>query len=279
MSSQPAIEQTPEPSATASPEATPEPTEAPTQTVSPTPAVTPAPVPPKANEGKQGYIYIPNTKVDYRVMLADDNDYYLDRDENGKKDYHGAIYMDFRNAFGAERRNIILYGHNMKDNSMFTTLHRFEKQDFFGENKTIDFEMFGVKYKYEIVYSGMIDYTKYNHIHTAFQSEDAFLSYFKEGSEHAQFVRSDYEPQPGDQMLTLSTCVSHSINNYEKKRMIVVARMTDVVGEGEHSKAPDSFTYETAAAVFANRTEYANAMMAMANDGELTNGDYTPPGE
>lgn len=228
---------------------TPSATIPPTQTPSRTPEPTPLPTPPYAETGKQGYIYIENTKVDYPVMLASDNDYYLNRNSDGSRNYRGAIFFDYRNADPEKRRNIILYGHNNKDQTRFSTLHSFEKESFFLENETIQFEMFGVIYEYEIVYSGIVDYREYNHIRTIFEDEQDFLDYYQEGAQYAQYVREGYEPMPGDQMLTLSTCVSHSIKDYDYKRMIVVARMKEVIGEGDNSDAPEGYGVQEATAV------------------------------
>lgn len=213
--------------------ATPEPT--------PTPTAPEVPTPPKGELGLIGYIYIDNTKVDYPVVVAEDNEYYLDKDPDGKRQYRGSIFMDFRNVESNQRRNVILYGHNNKDQSMFSTLHRYERESFFLENTEIVFELYGVQYRYEIVYTGMVDYREYNHIRTTFADEQAFFDYYNEGANIAQFVREGYSPQPGDQMLTLSTCVSHSIKDHDYKRMIVVARMEEVLGMGEHSTPPTSF--------------------------------------
>lgn len=218
-----------------------EPEEPTPESPEPTEELVPLPAPPEAELGVVGYIDIPNTKVRYPVVLYSDNEYYLNKDIDGKRDYKGAIFMDYRNAQPEERRNVILYGHNMKDQSMFSTLHFFEKEKFFKNNDELYFEMFGVKYRYEIVYTGVFDYRQYNHINTAFRTENQFLDYYREGAEYAQFMREGYEPWPGDQMLTLSTCVSHGVKDYNYKRMILVARMVAVVGVGEHTAPPESY--------------------------------------
>lgn len=217
QTSQPTVAPTPEP--TQAEEATPEPT----MEAEPTPE--PTPKPPDEAPGKKGHIQIDNTNVDYPIMLAEDNEYYLRLDENGKRNKgRGSIFADYRNADPDQQRNIILYGHNLKDRSMFTTLHKYENEAFFQSNPYINAEIFGEAAQYEIVYSGIIDNRKYLHITTKFNSEEEFVNYFMEGAGNAQFVRDGYRPEIGDEMLTLSTCVSHSVKDFDDKRMVVVAR-------------------------------------------------------
>lgn len=205
---------------------------APVKTTEPTPEPTKEPF---VATGLRGYIVIPNTNVDYPVMIGEDNDYYLGRDNDGNKDVNGSIYFDYRNRDPRRRRNMIIYGHNMKSGQMFATLHKFEKENFFNDNSYLELEMFGKTYEYEIVYSGMIDHRDYYFISTAFKDEQSFIDYFTQGAKHAQFVREGYMPSQGDEMVTLITCVSHSIRDYDYKRLIVVARKVKEIGDATRS--------------------------------------------
>lgn len=197
---------------------------------SPTPEATQKPA--DAEIGKIGHITVDNTKVNYPIMLANDNEYYLRLDENGKRNKgRGSIFADYRNADPDQRRNIILYGHNLKDNTMFTSLHKFENAAFFEKNPYMEIELFGHKNRYEIVYSGIVDIRQYWHIKTDFRSEEEFVQFFTEGVGLAQFVREGYRPEISDEMITLSTCVSHSIKDSDDKRMIVVGRKIREAGD------------------------------------------------
>jgi len=77
-----------------------------------------------------GWITVPFTSIDYPIAQTKDNDYYLRRDLNGENARHGTIFMDCRCAPDGSGYSII-YGHNMKDGSMFGTLKRFGDRDFF----------------------------------------------------------------------------------------------------------------------------------------------------
>ncbi len=114
---------------------------------------------------------------------------------------------------------------------MFTTLHKFENAAFFQKNPYMEIELFGNKNRYEIVYSGTVDIRQYWHIKTMFRSEEEFVQFFTEGAGLAQYVRDGYRPEVSDEMVTLSTCVSHSIKDSDEKRLVVVGRKIREPGE------------------------------------------------
>ena len=208
-------------------------TPAPTPTPEPTPVPTLEPLLQEVEEiinephpsiGKQGHINIPNTKVDYPLMLAEDNEYYLDKDSEGKRNYRGSIFYDYRNADPNKRRNIILYGHNNKDGTMFQTLHRYEDRSFFVDNPKIDLESFGRNYEYEIIYVGNLDDREYVHFETEFQNDQQYVDFLREGVKRAKYVRKGYIPSADDEIITLSTCVSPSMAGADYIRWVVVAK-------------------------------------------------------
>ena len=87
------------------------------------------------NKDIVGWINIPNTKIDYPFVIATDNDFYLRRDLHGKKAVAGTIFMDFRCNRDFTGFNNIIYGHNMKNSSMFSELELFADEDFFEANQ------------------------------------------------------------------------------------------------------------------------------------------------
>ena len=89
----------------------------------------------KENEDVAGWIYCPDTVVDYPVMHGKDNDLYLHHMVNKEYNFAGCIFEDYRNTPGQKDPATILYGHHMKDGSMFHDLHRFGDAAFFDENQ------------------------------------------------------------------------------------------------------------------------------------------------
>ena len=71
------------------------------------------------NEDIVGWIYCEGTPISYPVVQSGDNQYYLHRLINGEYNIAGSIFMDYRNNAELEDNNTIIYGHNMKNNTMF----------------------------------------------------------------------------------------------------------------------------------------------------------------
>ena len=78
------------------------------------------------------WIYIPNTNVDYPILQhPEDDSYYLMHNLDGSYGYPGCIYTELCNTTDFTDYNTVIYGHNMKDGSMFRSLHYYENMDFF----------------------------------------------------------------------------------------------------------------------------------------------------
>ena len=75
--------------------------------------------------------------ISYPVVRGKDNDYYLDRTFTRQKNPSGAIFMDYRNEQGFNSPVCILYGHNMKDRTMFAQLHKYRESAFMEEHPDI----------------------------------------------------------------------------------------------------------------------------------------------
>ncbi len=94
------------------------------------------------NPDTVGWLYIPDTKVDYPVVQAADNEWYLDRNFKGKQASCGTIFMDYQNSNDPLDRNTILYGHNMSGSSslMFSSLTRYKKPGYFQAHPILQFD-------------------------------------------------------------------------------------------------------------------------------------------
>lgn len=93
------------------------------------------------NSETVGWIYIPGTRINYPVVHTSDNEKYLKTTFRGYKSNvsFGAIFMDFNNKHDLSDENIVLYGHNMNDSSMFSTFAKFKEQSFFDANRNVYF--------------------------------------------------------------------------------------------------------------------------------------------
>ncbi|MCZ0704646.1 SrtB family sortase [Natronobacillus azotifigens] len=82
------------------------------------------------NKDYVGWINIEDTTVDYPVVKTGDNEFYLSHNFYKQEDFAGAIFMDYRNSMDKLDKNLILYGHNMKDGSMFGSLKNYLEEDY-----------------------------------------------------------------------------------------------------------------------------------------------------
>ena len=99
-----------------------------------------------------GWLTIPDTGIDYPVMhTPDDSEHYLRRDFYGESASGGTPFLDGRNAAQAEGQNLILYGHNMMDGSMFKPLISYLEPNFRETHKDIFLEIDGRQYHYEVL--------------------------------------------------------------------------------------------------------------------------------
>jgi len=151
-----------------------------------------------------GWILIPDTVVNYPLMRGTDNDYYLNHTWNRKKNSVGSIYLEQLNSPDFTDFNTIVYGHNMKDGSMFAGLRKYQKQSYWEEHPYVYIRSdFGV-YRYEIFssYLAEVDSNTYAMHYFREDSRNAFLSNVIEASA----IETGIQPEHTDRVLTLSTC-------------------------------------------------------------------------
>jgi sortase B len=173
----------------------------------------------KMNKDIVGWIKIDDTKIDYPVVQGKDNEFYLHHDINKKKNVAGSIFMDYRNKVGEYNRNIILYGHDMKNKTMFADLVAYESRWNFENKATIEFDTVYGDGKW-VIFSAYTSDSSFDYIKTDFASDkeyQAFLDTVKGKSLH----HSDVEVTAQDTILTLSTCSSA----FEDARFVVHAKL------------------------------------------------------
>ena len=177
------------------------------------------------NSDTIGWLKIDGMTIDYVVMQAPDEiNKYLRHDFYGKDSTRGCLFVDeYCDIFNSD--NIIIYGHNMKDGSMFGTLDSYADESFYAEHKIIRFDTIYEKHSYEVVAAistsipakdeDVFRYYEY----TSSNDEETFLDY-ADFIEKNKLYDTGVEINPGDKLLTLSTCAYHTTDG----RFIVVAR-------------------------------------------------------
>ncbi len=172
------------------------------------------------NPDTVGYIRIGDSAIDYPVVFSGDNEYYITHTFEKTESKEGAIFMDFRCDYMdfAKTRNVILYGHRMKDGSMFKGLTDYLDKDFYEQNRTIRFDTLYKEYEWE-VFAVFETHVDFYYIETEFGSNEEWMAFMK-----SCYQRSKYQEEttfyPTDIVLTLSTC-----GLAKNKRFVVMARL------------------------------------------------------
>lgn len=162
------------------------------------------------NDEIYAWIHIPNTKIDYPIAQHDGpDDYYLKHNMYGEPEFAGTIYTEKCNKTDFSDPNTLIYGHNMRNGSMFQNLHKFEEQKFFDENQYV----YIYTPRHMMVYHIFAAY-EYDdrHIMNSFDFSDkkVYKNYLKEIFEARSMnvnIRSDEDVTVDDKIITLSTCV------------------------------------------------------------------------
>lgn len=172
------------------------------------------------NKDTVGWLTVNNTRIDYPVVQAKDNDYYLRRDYYQNKNRHGWIFMDYRNNPDELNENTIIYGHNLANQTMFGTL-RYALNSYWykkSANQIITFNTPNENMKFQIFSIYTIPTTN-DYLDITFPTTDAYQSYIDlvKGRSIYDF---NIEVTTGDKILTLSTCA-----NGNDKRLVIHAKL------------------------------------------------------
>ena len=89
------------------------------------------------NEDIVGWIHIPNTNIDYALLKGKTNDTYIHTNYEKKYSFAGSIFLDEDNNSSLTDSNTIIYGHNMKNGSMFANIKKFTDQDYFNNHPEV----------------------------------------------------------------------------------------------------------------------------------------------
>ena len=151
-----------------------------------------------------GWIYGEDTKINYPVVHGKDNTFYLTHMADRSKNSSGSIFMDCRNTERSEFSNEILYGHHMKNGSMFAELQKYKSQEYYEAHSCFYYLTETGNYRLEILRAGIItgDSELY---HLAFESQEEREAYVKrwDGKSKIVPVFSEKNDTP---LMTLSTC-------------------------------------------------------------------------
>jgi len=161
-----------------------------------------------------GWLYCEGTPINYPIMQSDDNDYYLRRLPDGSYNTAGSLFADYRCGEIGETNNYIVYGHNMKNGTMFSSLTKYKSQSYYDEYPTINLLTPEGNYTIELL-GGFVSKPTGGVYNTNLSYETVM-----ELLQHSTF-RSNIEVSEDDRYITLSTCSYE----YENARYVVIGKI------------------------------------------------------
>lgn len=176
------------------------------------------------NTDMVGWIRIEGTNINYPVMQTPDRkDYYLHRNFYEESSDHGTIYVREVCDVFAPSDNVTIYGHHMRDSSMFANLMKYRTKSFWEEHRYITFDTLTEHHTYEIVSVFRTTATQgkgfayHQFVNAANEEEfDQFIATCKRLDYYETGVTAQY----GDKLISLSTCEYTQANG----RLVVVAK-------------------------------------------------------
>ena len=157
--------------------------------------------------------------ISYPVFFQDGTDFYLKHNRTGAYDIYGELYVEGKIKYGHSRTNTIIYGHNMRNGTMFGSLRKYKEASYLAGNEFFWYYTPNGKYRYQI-------FSVYETLYTS----DTFTWFEAPGAEYTAWLdkmnnQSKYETgiraNPNDEVITLCTCTSAG-GDY---RLVLQARM------------------------------------------------------
>ena len=172
------------------------------------------------NEDVVGWVYIEDTKINYPILQGRDNRHYVSTLIDGQYNGAGSIFMDYRNTPDFSDRHTVLYGHNMRNGTMFAGITEYRDQEYYDDHPMGLIMTPDGNFRFEIVASYVASLAD-----PAWQLEfvdDADAAGWLETAMERSPFTSRYQPKAGDRMITLSTCTYE----FDDARFVLVGILT-----------------------------------------------------
>lgn len=168
------------------------------------------------------WLYSAGTQIDYPVVQCDDNAYYLKRMFNGKYNSAGTLFIDYRNLPAFQDPNTLIYGHHMRNGSMFKSITYYEDQEWYESHP---FMLMIAESEIAIIelVAGYRTTSKDHCYDIAISDDVDLMNFAREAKEKSDF-ETETEIRPDDRLVTLSTCAYE----YDGARCIAIGRLESV---------------------------------------------------
>ena len=172
-----------------------------------------------------GWLTLPDTVINYPVTQTEDNEYYLRHLYDGTVNKTGCLFADYENAADFSDRNTIIYGHNMRDGSMFATLNAYDSQEYFDTHPKMYLVTPEGGYVMEIFTAFAAKPAESGSDTSPWRLEwkdDGAYTTWLHAMQERSVVETDVTVTSSDQVLTLSTCTPGG-----EERFIVMGKLTE----------------------------------------------------
>ena len=150
------------------------------------------------------WIYIEGTNIHYPVVQGPDNSYYLDRMVDGSYNGAGSLFLDYRNAGDFSQRHSVIYGHNMKNGTMFRQITQYKEQEFYEAHPTG--LLITPEGTYTLVFfAGYVTDMNSQAWKLEFGSQEEYAQWLEDAVSHSAFTGGGI-PTAQDRVVTFSTC-------------------------------------------------------------------------
>lgn len=177
----------------------------------------------KVNPDVQGWLYQKGTVINYPVVQGTDNDTYLHTRFDKQWSGGGTLFVDYRMEKDFKGFNSIIYGHHMKDGSMFRSIRGYTKEEgYYDKHKTLELATPHGNY-HLVVFSAFITKATDENTYKMTYDEAEKQAYIDRAWEQSELpiTRDSVDVTKDDRLVTLSTCAY----DYEEARYIVMCKM------------------------------------------------------
>ncbi|MBE6730004.1 MAG: class B sortase [Ruminococcaceae bacterium] len=173
----------------------------------------------KKNSEVVGWIFNQNGIINYPIMQAVNNDYYLNHTINKTKNVNGSIFMNYKNKGNFTDKLTFIYGHSMKNGTMFASLLRYRNQSYY--NAYPSFYLYTPYGKYKLDVFSAFETTDADKIYSAGYNQKDYSDIISYAFSKSK-VKADVTVSEQDRIVVLSTCAYNNDNG----RFLVLAKMT-----------------------------------------------------
>ena len=166
-----------------------------------------------------GWLYCPGTNINYPVVQAENNEYYMHRLPNGEESAGGSLFLDCTNDWNFADANSVIYGHDMKDGTMFGYLHNFDSQSYYEDHPVFYLLTPGRNYRMDIFCTAVVPSD--SDLYAMRMEDGALQDWISKTASRSLICPNVPVNREAEHFLTLSTCSYE----YENARFVVVGAL------------------------------------------------------